>query len=161
MNLKEGKYIVRARVHWVDGHNHEFILSTLSSNPISIEQINKKDYPAYLEKVLMDAAIESNRHFRFSNDCFFASGWSGPYMWIYGINKGENIWSLDIIFEKMVNLKMMKKYRENKEEKNQNFIKMKLSPQEKNLVIVKRLTSEDVSLKWKFEQVWEEIPQPE
>jgi len=151
MELEQGKYIVRTKVYWVDGEDHDFSFSTFSSNPVEIKVLEEEDpYPGFMEKVFIGTAEKSPNKFKFSHDCYFISAWAGPYLWLCGLNNGDKTWNLKIDFEKKNNLKIGKKYRD-----SEDSIAFKIPPKGRNVGWAKRLTVGEVGLKWKFEQNWE------
>jgi hypothetical protein len=150
MKLNQGKYIVRAKVLWTDGKDHEFSLGTLSSHPVNVKVLEGDSYPNFLEKVYSDLALLSKDKFMYNNDCFFVSGWAGSHLWLSGINNGNKTWNLEVKFDNMENLKISKKYRN-----TERSLKMQIPPGGRSIAFAKRITAGEVGFGWQFIQSWE------
>ena len=148
--LSEGRYVLRVKVRWVDNRSHDFTLNTFSPFPIEIKKAQKSAYPNFLKNVYLEIAKKSNEKFCLSNNCQFESSWAGSHLWLYLANKGETTWSLEIIFDKLSNLKLCKSHRI-----TDNIFSFILKPNEQTIVYVKRLNNDLCQLSWKFEQSWE------
>ena len=140
---------MKVKVRWVDGYPHEFTLNTFSPFPIQIKRVEKETYPNLLDRVLSSVAQQSNEFFELSNKCQFGSAWAGPYLWLYAKNEGDKTWELEIILEKMTNLKLGKRYK-----KTENSLGMVVGPKEKVVAYLKRMHGGNVELAWKFQQSW-------
>ena len=148
--LTEGKYVLRVKVRWIDEKAHEFTLNTFSPSSVTIKKVPKETYSKYLERIFLDEGVRCRDKFELANQCRFSSGWSGPYLWIYTDNQGDKIWKLDVIFEKMFNLKLCKGYK-----KDESTLGLVLKPGDRLIAYAKRINSENVQLSWKFQQSWE------
>jgi len=84
------------------------------------------------------------------NECEFVSGWIGSHLWLCAFNKGNQVWTLEVIFEKLQNVKIAKKFRH-----KDNVVKFVIQPGAKAVAYAKRTSPDEVVIKWRFEQVWE------
>ena len=148
--LKPGRYILCIKVKWVDNLTHDFFLNILSSSAVKINSIDSHAYPNFFEKVFLSMGELSQDKFKMGNECELASGWVGSHLWICAFNKGNKTWTLEVIFEKLHNLKLAKKFRA-----KHNVIKFVVQPGGKAVAYAKRTSADEVVIKWRFEQVWE------
>jgi len=151
IRLSEGKYIIRAKIRWVDQREHEFTLSTLSSRDLTLRQIRTEEYPNFLERVFLDAGSRARERYHLKNNCEFLSAWCGPHLWIYAVNKGNKTWNMDVVFQVLSNIKIPKKYTTREES---NVIKMEIPPNEQRAVYVKRINADVVEILWNLNHAW-------
>jgi len=86
-----------------------------------------------------------------NNDCHYGNEYLGDHMFIYGENKGNFKWILEVTFTGWQNLKLAKYHRE-----QPNKIRMVIPPGGKDVVVVKKIDpSKGCSNEWKFTQRWE------
>ena len=137
------------KVKWISTHKNDFTLSILSSNRTKLTQINSQSCSHFLERLYLGNGAASKDYFNLSNDCQFASGWSGSHLWMYASNNSDKDWHLEITFEKMVNLKLGKKHRT-----LSNTIKLEIPPRQKAVAYAKRINPGAVKVAWKFTQRW-------
>ena len=135
---------------WVDNIEHEFCLNVLSSNSLQLAQAEAFGLQGFLERIYLSAGIASKDKFDMTNQCELASGWAGSHLWICAFNRGNKKWDLEIVFDKMQNIKLAKRFRA-----KPNTIKMTLQPHQKAVVFAKRTSAEAVGVSWHFNQHWE------
>jgi len=150
MRLSEGKYVLRVKVRWVDEQSHEFTLNTFSQLPIQMKKVEKEAYPNFLKEVYREAAETSLETFDLQNKCKFGSGWAGPHFWLYAANNGTTTWKIQVIFEKLTNLKLCNAYK-----KGDNILELIVPPKEKVIAYAKRINGNPIEMRWKFQQSWE------
>ena len=149
MKLPQGKYAIRVKVRWTDNEMHNFTISTLSSQDVDLKEISWTDPQSFLTQVFSSCGQATKERYQLKNNCEFISAWCGPYLWIYVVNNGKKRWSLDIVFDKVNNLKFPKKYA-----KHQNMIKLKILPGDTKIAYLKRTDSSEVELFWKLNHIW-------
>ena len=149
IKLSEGRYIIRVKIRWVNGGQHDFTFNTFSSYPLSFRKIKSKDNADFLERVYLDSGNRSTERYQLGNKCEFASSWCGPHLWLYGINKGTKTWHLEINFNKLENLKLCKKYRT-----SDNILTLVIPPKGQAVAFAKRINTKTVELNWNFNQNW-------
>ena len=149
MKLSEGKYIIRVKVRWADEGKHNFTLNAFSQYPLSLKKVKAQNYPDFLEKVYLDAGSRSGELYQLGNRCEFGSSWCGSHLWLYGINKGNKTWNLEINFNKLDNLKLSKKYKT-----SENVVKLVIPPNGQGVAFVKKFNKNPVELNWNFNQSW-------
>jgi len=150
VKLQPGKYIIYAKVKWIDNKTHDFFLNVLSSLPAKVSQMTPPADFNFLEKVYLNAGIASKEKFLLPNDTLFASGWSGSHLWMYVQNKSNKTLHFEITFDKMRSIKLGKKYRT-----ELNILKFVVPPNQKAAAYAKRTSPAAVAVGWEFAHRWE------
>jgi len=151
VKLQPGKYMIYAKVKWVDNKAHDFFLNVLSSSPTKVEQVTPPTSFNFLEKVYLNAGVASKEKFLLQNDCHFASGWAGSHLWMFVHNKTTKTLYFDITFDKMKSIKLGKKFRASE----MNVLKIVVPPNQKVAAYAKRTSPAAVAVGWEFSQRWE------
>jgi len=149
IKLEPGRYTIYVKVKWINNNINDFTLNVLSSVPTKLTQIETQNGSDFLEKLYLGVGKMSKDYFNLSNDCQFSSGWSGSHLWMYACNNSDKEWHLEVTFEKMMNLKLGKKYRN-----LTHIIKFEIPPRQKAVAYAKRINSGAVKVAWKFNQRW-------
>ena len=150
MKLSEGKYIIRAKIYWVDQQSHEFTLSTFSQYPSKLRKINSEQYSNFLSRVYLDAGRNVTDKYDFGKECKFASGWCGSHLFFYCVNKGKKKWTLTIKFKKLANLTLGKPNRQ-----DESTLVIKVSPGKDQVAYAKRISEDPVGIDWDLQNAWE------
>jgi len=151
MKLQPGKYILSVKIQWVDGKRHDFYINVLSSLSVKLNQLERRQHRDFLEMAYLSAGVMSSDKYGMGNDCDFASGWVGSHLWMCAFNRGKKVWKLNIVFERMQNLKIAKRFRRD----GDHVISLVVHPNQKAVAYAKRTHVEKVAFKWYFEQCWE------
>lgn len=152
LKLSEGRYVLRIKVRWTDEKSHGFTLNIFAPDLILAQRVEKEDHPNFLELIFLDAAKYNPDNFQLQNRCKFGNGWCGPYFWIYVANNGKKAWNLELLFEKMTNLKLCNSYRKADDE-----IEFLVLPDKKQVAYARRLNGDPIEMSWKFQQSWEDL----
>jgi len=150
MKLSEGMYIIRVKVKWVDGGEHEFTLNTLSPSPVVLKEIKGRGYENFLDQVYADCGKNLRDRYDFGHKCEFGSGWCGHKMYFYCLNNGKETWNCEINFDKLEGLKLSKAFKT-----AENQIRIRVPPHSQAVAYAKRISSGSVKINWKFNNTWE------
>jgi len=148
--LKPGRYILCVKARWVDNLKHDFYLNVFCSSPLRLTLLESYNSFDFFNKLYSSLGILSRDRFQMGHDCEFASGWIGSHLWFYAFNGGNKIWTLEVVFERMQNIKIAKKFRS-----KSNCVKFILQPNQKAAAYAKRINPGEVAMKWRLEQIWE------
>jgi len=77
------------------------------------------------------------------------SAWCGSHLWIYAANKGNKLWTLEIDFETLINLRIPKKYLS-----GSNTVRMVIPANNDRVIYLKRINTDIVSVDWKLKHDW-------
>jgi len=150
IKLPEGKYVIRAKVKWLDEQQHGFSLSVFSQSEVTLKEANAKDYPNFLERMYEETGSRTKERYQLSNGCEFFSAWSGSHLWVYAFNGGNKTWDLQVKFTKMDNLKLCKKY----STESPDTLRLVIPPGQQKAGYAKRVSTERVEVLWTLEHEW-------
>jgi len=114
-----------------------------------LRQLKIDEYPNLLERVYLDCGARVRDKYQLKNECEFISAWCGSHLWIYAVNKGNKLWTLEINFETLINLRIPKKYLS-----GSNTIRMVIAPNSDRVVYLKRIDTDIVNVDWKLKHDW-------
>jgi len=149
VKLQPGRYGLYLKMRWIDGNAHGFVLNMLSSVAPKATQVDAQAFPSFLEKLYVNAGMAARDKFTIGNDCVFSSGWAGSQLWVCGHNKGKKTWTLEVVFNKMKNIKLGKQGRA-----GQNVLRIVVPPGQRVSAYAKRTGSGGVSVGWALNHSW-------
>jgi len=149
LKLDAGEYVAFVKVHWDTLPPMPYTISTYSNVKILFqESVPIKDFRKLL--YVNDAKVNANKETHGKNSVL-CHGYSGHNIYIFAENNDEKIWTLNIKFTTLENLRLGKYHRTTEKE-----LRMVVPPGKYEIAYIKKNDySEECKFVWEITELWQ------